>query len=175
MINLDNILNGYNCFVEDGLGFMEYSLGRVDEDFVNEYGYGKKDDLGNYLLQLTRFDLMKLDKDDLSAEGITDDLRELNSSISSFFDICIDFPNAHLQVHQTYNLLFTIGLTTINNFLIPMKPRVILQNLTVPKDLILKEQSAECSRLDIYPYLMGAVIYSMRGDKVHRCRLISVL
>lgn len=42
MINLDNILNGYNCFVEDGLGFMEYSLGRVDEDFVNEYGYGKK-------------------------------------------------------------------------------------------------------------------------------------
>lgn len=44
---------------------------------------------------------MKLDKDDLSAEDITDDLRELNNSISSFFDIYIDFPNAHLQVHQT--------------------------------------------------------------------------
>lgn len=41
-------------------------------------------------------------KDDLADEDIADDLRELNGSIDSFFDIYIDFLTAYLQVHQTY-------------------------------------------------------------------------
>lgn len=102
VIKLDDILNGYGSFFEDGLDPMDYSLGRVDEDFMNEYGYGEKDDIGNYFLRLNRFDLRPLKKEDLADEDIADDLRELNSSISSFFDIYIDFLNAYLQVHQTY-------------------------------------------------------------------------
>ncbi len=38
VIKLDDILNGYGSFFEDGLGSMDYALGYVDEDFVNEYG-----------------------------------------------------------------------------------------------------------------------------------------
>lgn len=81
---------------------MDYSLGYIDEDFVNEYGYGEKDDYDHYSLRLSRFDLRPLKKEDLADEDIADDLRKLNSSIDSFFDIYIDFLNANLQVHQTY-------------------------------------------------------------------------
>ncbi|MCI8605057.1 MAG: hypothetical protein HFE79_13095 [Ruminiclostridium sp.] len=102
VIKLDDILNGYDRFFEDGLDSMDYALGRVDEDFTNEYGYGEKDDIGNYFLRLNRFDLRPLKKDDLADEDVADDLRELNSSIDSFFDIYIDFLTAYLQVHQTY-------------------------------------------------------------------------
>lgn len=91
VIKLDDLLNGYDRFFEDGLSSMSYSLGRVDEDFVNEYGYGEKDNLGNYFLRLSRFDLRPLKKEDLADEDIANDLRELNGSISSFFDIYIDF------------------------------------------------------------------------------------
>ena len=102
VIKLDDILNGYARFFEDGLDSMDYSLGRVDEDFINEYGYGEKDDYDHYFLRLSRFDLLPLGKDDLADEDVADDLRELNSSIDSFFDIYIDFLTAYLQVHQTY-------------------------------------------------------------------------
>ncbi len=91
IVKLDDILNGYDRFFEDELDLMDYALGYVDEDYVNEYGYGKKDDCGNYSLRLNRFDLLPLDKEDLADEDIADDLRELNSSISSFFDIYIVF------------------------------------------------------------------------------------
>lgn len=102
IIKLDDLLNSYDRFFEDGLSSMDYALGNVDEDFVNEYGYGEKDDYDNYLLRLTRFDLLPLDKDDLADEDIADDLRDLNSSISGFIDIYIGFLNAYLQVQQTY-------------------------------------------------------------------------
>lgn len=39
IIKLDDILNSYDRFFEDGLSSMDYALGNVDEDFVNEYGY----------------------------------------------------------------------------------------------------------------------------------------
>ena len=84
IIKLDDILNGYDRFFEDGLNSMDYALDYVDEDFVNEYGYGEKDDLGNYFLRLSRFDFRPLKKEDLADEDIADDLRELNSSISFF-------------------------------------------------------------------------------------------
>lgn len=102
VIKLDDILNGYDRFFGDGLDSMDYSLGRVDEDFINEYGYGEKDDYDHYSLRLNRFDLRPIKKDNLADENIADDLCELNSSIDSFFNIYINFLNAYLQVHQTY-------------------------------------------------------------------------
>ncbi len=102
IVKLDDIFNGYDRFFEDGLDLMDYALGYVDEDFFNEYGYGDKNNYGNYSLRLNRFDLLPLDKEDLADEDIADDLRELNGSISSFFDIYIGFLNAYLQVQQIY-------------------------------------------------------------------------
>lgn len=101
-VKLDDILNKYDRFFKDGLDPMDYSLGIVDEDFVNEYGYGEKDEYGNYSLRLNRFDLRPLRKDDLADEDIADDLRDLNESISSFFDMYINFLNAYIQVHEIY-------------------------------------------------------------------------
>ncbi len=77
---------------------------------------------------------MKLDKEDLADEDIADDLRELNGSISSSFDIYIDFLNAYLQVHRHISRLSVIVLIATNRFRPPMKPHAILRNLTVPKD-----------------------------------------
>ncbi len=102
IVKLDDILNGYDCFFENGLSHIVSACYNIDEDFVNEYGYGEKDDHGNYFLRLNRFDLLPLDKKDLVGEDIADDLRELNSSFSSFFDIYIGFLNAYLQVQQIY-------------------------------------------------------------------------
>ncbi len=47
IVKLDDILNGYDRFFEDGLNLMDYALGYADEDFVNEYGYGDKDNYGS--------------------------------------------------------------------------------------------------------------------------------
>lgn len=102
VIKLDDILNGYSVFFKDGLSSMDYALGNVDEDFVNEYGNGEKDEEGNYSLRLCRFELLPLDKFDLEDEDIADDLRELNGSISAFFDIYLNFLNAYTQVQTIY-------------------------------------------------------------------------
>ncbi|MDE7362644.1 MAG: hypothetical protein K2N38_12005 [Oscillospiraceae bacterium] len=101
-IKLDDILNGYDRFFEDGLNSMDYALSYVDEDFANEYGYGEKDEYGNYYLRLNRFDLHPLDKSDLEDEDVADDLRELNRTLSSFFDIYLKFLNAYLQIQRIY-------------------------------------------------------------------------
>lgn len=94
-VKLDDILNKYAYFFENGLDSRGYSPNKVDEDFVNEYGYGEKDEYDNYSLRLNRFDLRPLKKDDLADEDTADDLRELNANISSFFDMYIGFLNAY--------------------------------------------------------------------------------
>lgn len=60
VIKLDDILNSYDRFFEDGLRSMDYALGYVDEDFANEYGYGEKDEYGNYYLMQEQSDLADL-------------------------------------------------------------------------------------------------------------------
>ena len=98
---LDDILNNFDLFFEDGLQPMDYSYGTVDENYTNEYGYGEKDD-EHYFLRLIKFDLKTLSESDLEDKYMADELREVNRNISSFFDIYIKFLNAYLQVHQIY-------------------------------------------------------------------------
>ncbi len=73
IVKLDDILNGYDCFFENGFSHIVSACYNIDEDFVNEYGYGEKDDNGNYFLRLTRFDLLPLDKKHLADEDIADE------------------------------------------------------------------------------------------------------
>lgn len=42
LAKLDDILNSFDLFFEDGLHPMDYSYGIVDENYANEYGYGEK-------------------------------------------------------------------------------------------------------------------------------------
>ncbi len=116
VIKLDDILNGYDRFFEDGLDSMDYALGYVDEDFVNEYGYGEKDDYDHYFLRLSRFDLLPLDKDDLADEDVADDLRELKAVLILFSIYNIDFLSAYLQVHQTYKQFIRDWLNSNETF-----------------------------------------------------------
>ena len=99
---LDDILNSFDLFFEDGLQPMDYSYGIVDKNFTNEYGYGEKDDDDHYFLRLIRFDLKSLKESDLEDKYMTDELREVNRNISSFFDIYIKFLNAYLQIQRIY-------------------------------------------------------------------------
>ena len=116
IVKLDDILNRYDCFFEDGFSDIVSACYNIDEDFVNEYGYGEKDDNGNFFLRLTRFDLLPLDKKHLADEDVADDLRELNSSISAFFDHYIDFLNAYIQVQKIYKSLFVTIFTARKRF-----------------------------------------------------------
>lgn len=102
LTKLDDILNSFDLFFEDGLQPTDYSYGVVDENYANKYGYGEKDDNGNYFLRLIRFDLRPLKESDLEDKYMGEELREVNRNISSFFDIYIKFLNAYLQVQQIY-------------------------------------------------------------------------
>ncbi len=105
IVKLDDILNAYDCFFEDGFSNIVRACYNIEEDFVNEYGYGEKNDNGNYFLQLTRFALLPLDKKDLTDEDIDDDLREQNNSISTCFDHYIACLNAYIQVQKIFTPL----------------------------------------------------------------------
>ncbi len=102
LAKLDDILNSFDLFFEDGLQPMDYSYGIVDENFANEYGYGEKDDDDHYFLRLIRFDLKPLKESDLEDKYMGEELREVNRNISSFFDIYIKFLNAYLQIQRIY-------------------------------------------------------------------------
>lgn len=102
LAKLDDILNSFDLFFEDGLHPMDYSYGIVDENYANEYGYGEKDDYDHYFLRLIRFDLKPLKESDLEDKYMGEELREANRNISSFFDVYIKFLNAYLQIQRIY-------------------------------------------------------------------------
>ena len=104
LTKLDDILNSFDLFFEDGLQPTDYSHGIGDENFTNEYGYGEKDDCENYFLRLIRFDLKPFKESDLEDKYMGGELREVNRNISSFFDIYIKFLRAYTQVQQIYKL-----------------------------------------------------------------------
>ena len=100
IVRLDDILNSYDYFFEDGLS----SSDRIDEDYVSEYGAGEIDEMGHYRLRLHTFELLSLDDLD---DDMEDSLRELNSSISAFLDMYISFLTAVLQVQQIFKPFIT--------------------------------------------------------------------
>jgi len=102
LTKLDDILNSFDLFFEDGLQPSDYSHGIVDENFANEYGYGEKDDCENYYLRLIRFDLNPLKESNLEDNYVGKELREVIRNVSAFFDIYIKFLRAYTQVQQIY-------------------------------------------------------------------------
>ncbi len=117
LTKLDDILNSFDLFFEDGLQPTDYSHGIVDENFANEYGYGEKDDCENYYLRLIRFDLKPLKESDLEDNYVGEELREANRNISAFFDIYIKFLHAYTQVQQIYKPFICDYLHRKNAFL----------------------------------------------------------
>lgn len=107
LIKLDDILNSFDLFFEDGLQPMDYSYGVVDENYANAYGYGEKDDDDHYFLRLIRFDMKPLKEADLEDKYMGEELREANRNISAFFDIYIKFLSAYLQVQRIYKPFIT--------------------------------------------------------------------
>ena len=117
LMKLDDILNSFDLFFEDGLQPTDYSYGIVDENFANEYGYGEKDDCEHYFLRLIRFDLKPLKESDLEDNYVGEELREANRNISAFFDIYIKFLRAYTQVQQIYKPFICDYLHCKNAFL----------------------------------------------------------
>lgn len=102
IIRLDDILNNYDIFFEDGLDPDDYAYGQFNEDTVNEYGIGEKDDVGHYLMRLFKFQLSPPEYIDMEDDDIRHSLHELNHNISAFFDFYIGFVTTYLQVHEVY-------------------------------------------------------------------------
>ncbi len=107
IVKLDDILNGYSYFFENGMKTEDYIYGQFNEDTVNEYGMGEKDDIGNYSMRLFKFQLQPPEHIDMEDDDIRHSLHELNQTISLFFDMYIKFVTAYLQVHEVYKQFIT--------------------------------------------------------------------
>ncbi len=107
IVKLDDILNSYGYFFEDGLDYEDYAYGQFDEDTVNEYGVGEKNEMGNYSMHLYKFQLCEPKYIEVENDDIRHSLHELNQTISGFFDMYIKFVTAYFQVHEIYKPFLT--------------------------------------------------------------------
>ena len=107
IIRIDDILNNYNYFFEDGMSTEDYTFGRFNEDTVNEYGMGEKDEQGCYSIRLFKFQLQPTEDIDMEDDDTRLSLQELNQAVSGFFDMYIKFVTAYMQVHEIYNPFLT--------------------------------------------------------------------
>ena len=101
---LDDILNTYNYFFENGIDLNEYYY---DEDTATEYGMGEKDEYGNYTMRLFKFQLQPTERINMEDDDTRLSLQELNQAISEFFDMYIGFVTAYMQVHEVYKPFLT--------------------------------------------------------------------
>ena len=101
---LDDILNTYNYFFENGIDLNEYYY---DEDTVTEYGMGEKDEHGNYTMRLFQFQLQPTERINMEDDDTRLSLQELNQAISEFFDMYIGFVTAYMQVYEIYKSFLT--------------------------------------------------------------------
>ena len=101
---LDDILNTYNYFFENGIDLNEYYY---DEDTVTEYGMGEKDEHGNYTMRLFQFQLQPTERINMEDDDTRLSLQELNQAVSDFFDMYIGFVTAYMQVHEIYKPFLT--------------------------------------------------------------------
>ena len=101
---LDDILNTYNYFFENGIDLNEYYY---DEDTVTEYGMGEKDEYGNYTMRLFKFQLQPTERINMEDDDTRLSLQELNQAVSDFFDMYIGFVTAYMQVHEIYKPFLT--------------------------------------------------------------------
>ena len=107
IIRIDDILNNYNYFFEDGMSTEDYTFGRFNEDTVNEYGMGEKDERGYYSIRLFKFQLQPPERIDMEDDDTRLSLHELNQAVSGFFDMYIKFVTAYMQVHEIYKPFLT--------------------------------------------------------------------
>lgn len=102
IIKLDDILNDFRYFFEDGMDYDDYTYAQFNEDTVNEYGMGEKDDIGNYSMRLYKFQLFPPEQIDMEDDDIRHLLLNLNKTVSGFIDMYIGFVKAFIQAHQVY-------------------------------------------------------------------------
>ena len=84
---LNDILNKFRFFFEDGMTTEDYIYGQFNEDTVNEYGTGEKDERGYYSMRLFKFELLPTEHINMENDDTRLSLQELNQAISDFFDI----------------------------------------------------------------------------------------
>ena len=85
----------------------DYTFGRFNEDTVNEYGMGEKDEQGCYSIRLFKFQLQPTEDIDMEDDDTRLSLHELNQAVSGFFDMYIKFVTAYMQVHEIYKPFLT--------------------------------------------------------------------
>lgn len=96
---LSDLLDEHKFLFKDGFEYDEEDT-IITEDTLNEYGFGYKDEVGNYVMYINYFEL---EYDDLPDDiDILHSIRETNSDISSFFDGYISFIRSCLLVQTVF-------------------------------------------------------------------------
>ena len=104
---LDDILNEFSFFFENGMTTEDYIYGQFNEDTINEYGTGEKNEQGYYSMRLFKFQLLPTEHINMENDDTRLSLQELNQAISDFFDMYIGFVTAYMQVHEIYKPFLT--------------------------------------------------------------------
>lgn len=97
---LEDILNDYSLFFEDGLKY--YERENITWDTVSEYGSGEIDEYGNGRMRLHKFEPKEPDEIKTYDKDLLDILLNLNSEITKFFDQYISFIESYLAVHRIF-------------------------------------------------------------------------
>ncbi len=94
-MTLDELLNDYSFFFEDGLGEDE----EVTWETVNEFGYGEEDEQGRGVLHLYKF--IPTNSEDIEKFD-SKYLLDFNGELEYFFDSYITLLESYLAVHNIF-------------------------------------------------------------------------
>ena len=96
----NDLLNEHSIVFEDGIDYDNDEM--ITEDTVNEYGFGYKDDCGNYNIYINNFQLIEFEH--LDGKDFIQDVIDANREITNYFDGYIMFVTSCLEVEKIFYL-----------------------------------------------------------------------
>lgn len=99
-VTLDDVLNQHTFFFEDGLDPLDDYY--IDENTATEFGFGEKNELGNYCMRLHKFVPVERGGIDDYSHDTMESLKETNHDILKHFDSYMVFLDAYIAIHKIF-------------------------------------------------------------------------
>ena len=94
----NDLLNEHSIVFEDGIDYDNDEM--ITEDTVNEYGFGYKDDCGNYNIYINNFQLIEFEH--LDGKDFIQDVIDANGEIENYFNSYILFICSCIEVKKIF-------------------------------------------------------------------------
>ncbi len=94
----NDLLNEHSIVFEDGIDYDNDEM--ITEDTVNEYGFGYKDDCGNYNIYINNFQLIEFEH--LDGKDFIQDVIDANEEIENYFNSYILFICSCIEVKKIF-------------------------------------------------------------------------